>query len=149
MSSVITLPKADALPPHELVSPRHCAACLTAYRLQTVEIMRSCEMSCRACGMYEHANAVRQYADDLEGFARGDGHLTDLVWDSGVFDRHGPPGEGEMPHLVESSPRLQTCATCPAPVHYELGKGRDGRALMLTRGRKYVCKPCFDAGGAQ
>jgi hypothetical protein len=134
---------------HAPVSPRHCAACLTHYRLESVEIMRGAEMRNRSFGRYEHANAIRQYADDLEGFARHGGNVTDLVWDSGVFDRHGPPDACETPYLVEESPRLQTCATCPAPVHYVPGARPGYGSVMLRRNGRYVCKACFDAGGAR
>lgn len=77
---------------------------IAAYRVQTVAILRSAEVRLRAFGHFEQANAMRQFADD-----HGDdglGRLSDLVWDSGVFDRHGPPDEGEVPYLVEQSPRL-------------------------------------------
>jgi hypothetical protein len=70
---------------------------------ECAEAMRYGEMRCRASGMYEHANALRMLADCID-----EGRGSDTVFDSGVFDKHGPVDQtGEVPYLVELSPRLR------------------------------------------
>jgi hypothetical protein len=102
--------------------------------------LRYSEIRYRAAGMYEQANAIRQLADEIDA----GGRITDVVFDSGVFDRHGPPAEGEIPYLVQESPRLQVCA-CGAAAHYtpRLPLARLG-SLQLRRNGRQVCQACFD-----
>lgn len=108
-------------------------------RAELAEVMRGAEVRCRAAGMYEHANAIRMLADGIvEGWA------SDTVFDSGVFDRIGPvDSEGEVPYLVEQSPRLKPCA-CGVPVAFAPRKAGAGCQMWRRNGR-YVCKACFDA----
>lgn len=112
-------------------------------RAEHAEVMRDAEKRCRASGMYEHANALRMLADCII-----EGRGGDTVFDSGVFDKHGPVDvDGEVPYLVEESPRLKPCA-CGAAVYFVPRNLSTGAGCMLARrGGRYVCKPCFEAQG--
>jgi hypothetical protein len=73
-------------------------------RAGMLDIIRNGEVTCRASGLFEQANAWRLMGDAFEAGIELSGDCC--CWDRGVFDVYGPQDEGEMPYLVELSPRL-------------------------------------------